>query len=850
MASQEVSDDQNVINRSTALLEDASTLLMFHNAAVTTIKSLSPQSKPPEVEVSNIGVNKDQEYSNSKSESLPFEFDSNNSQPEPGQPTLRKISSSSSTSSIKSSSSSSLPLTTQMKLPNISSPGPAIAALSDDNSEKDKTQKAIVAAAALAAAAGIPLPLINRDKEHYLEETPTELLESSVKIGQNDAQEVKDTVMHEILIDGKNKGQENENGIDAHQTGNLKNNIKVDEDTDINMTDASNDDDHQKSDSTSSVKFKESSKDKDDDRINPKSTAHKYGAETRDEKVLTGEGKPLPSQPLTNIKKNRKKKEQLGFESDISNNTKTKKESNVYAVDPDSGIISCICEIDEDDGYTIQCDKCFRWQHIFCMGIESIDDAPDDYQCNVCQPRKLDFQKARTHQVQRINTIKRRKERRSRYPVDQDDTNSTPSNRVKSDDVNDVNDEDKSKEQSVPTKPRNKPLNPYGKNLEENDIRVVGAKDLYKTYFFPLKDYDYQDSDAFNYCSNFDNFPSDIRKLKDLELQLKYSSEITVKPYTEINSKKFNGISKLGLFTEVSIPQNELIVEYLGEVSLKNRYIQDSRNHYRIWGVEKPNALFVGDLQIIIDARFSGNLSRFIRRSCTPNCELIPVKVADQKIRFVIRSIKPIKHGSELTVGWNWDLNHPIRSIVEGNSFDATNDADKPTLVLSVESILTFVECACPSNNDCALSRVKKASAHIYRATRKGNNTSGLKILQHEVKHTPIQERLLLKEHSIIDEIQSIEQEGSNSFNLHNKNNEEDIEIHIKPFIYNYIKKKRKLLPTSNTSDDSISEYLPIPIDIITEHEKPAVNDGSVSFPNKPVKKLSFADYKRKKKPT
>ena len=29
----------------------------------------------------------------------------------------------------------------------------------------------------------------------------------------------------------------------------------------------------------------------------------------------------------------------------------------------DEGVIRCICEMTDDDGFTIQCEKCLVWQH-------------------------------------------------------------------------------------------------------------------------------------------------------------------------------------------------------------------------------------------------------------------------------------------------------------------------------------------------------------------------------------------------------------------------------------------------------------------------------------------------------
>lgn len=74
-----------------------------------------------------------------------------------------------------------------------------------------------------------------------------------------------------------------------------------------------------------------------------------------------------------------------------------------YIVDPDAGIITCICDLNDDDGFTIQCDHCNRWQHAICYGIKDIGMAPDDYLCNSCDPREVDINLARKIQQERIN---------------------------------------------------------------------------------------------------------------------------------------------------------------------------------------------------------------------------------------------------------------------------------------------------------------------------------------------------------------------------------------------------------------------------------------------------------------
>ncbi|KAJ2814929.1 SET domain-containing protein 3, partial [Coemansia erecta] len=57
--------------------------------------------------------------------------------------------------------------------------------------------------------------------------------------------------------------------------------------------------------------------------------------------------------------------------------------------DEDQGLIRCICDIDDDDGFTIQCENCLVWQHAVCVNIDQ-DSVPEEYLCEKCNPRKLD----------------------------------------------------------------------------------------------------------------------------------------------------------------------------------------------------------------------------------------------------------------------------------------------------------------------------------------------------------------------------------------------------------------------------------------------------------------------------
>ncbi len=51
----------------------------------------------------------------------------------------------------------------------------------------------------------------------------------------------------------------------------------------------------------------------------------------------------------------------------------------------DSGHIRCICGDDDDDGFTIQCERCLVWQHAKCVGVGR-SSVPERYFCERCGP--------------------------------------------------------------------------------------------------------------------------------------------------------------------------------------------------------------------------------------------------------------------------------------------------------------------------------------------------------------------------------------------------------------------------------------------------------------------------------
>lgn len=411
-----------------------------------------------------------------------------------------------------------------------------------------------------------------------------------------------------------------------------------------------------------------------------------------------------------------------------------------YVVDIDSGVITCICGFDDDDGFTIQCDHCNRWQHAICYNIKDIETAPDDYLCNVCHPRKLDVKRAKRKQLERIQhhrppadvpaavgrevdleeggkydiTRAGPNDYGERHDEERKSTSSLTGNSDKSD-SNTGGDEERRK--------RRKHEEVTGEAKKKKDAPIyLNAKDAYSEIYLPTEDYEFRDK----YVKMF------IDRHNDDDWVIPYNGNsfvpvpLEVRPYADINSSKvFAGFSKLGVHVEKSCDKGEFLYEYLGEVDFQKKYLMDPRNHYRIWGTTKIRVVFHPHWPLCIDARLTGNLARYVRRSCNPNVELATIKLKGSgEVKFVLRAMRDLQEGEEIHLDWHWDLRHPIWQIIKGTAtLDSLNEPDKYLLIHSIDAVLSTCDCACGSNSkDCMLLKVKKFSQALYRSVKSKMN--------------------------------------------------------------------------------------------------------------------------------
>ncbi|AOA61686.1 SET domain-containing protein 3 [Komagataella phaffii CBS 7435] len=792
---------------------------------------------------------------------------------------------------------------------NNTSPGPAVAALTND----DNRGKARIAAAALAAAAATPMPLLNRSHipvlGHGSAPTVTTQTVTTTLPVQNDqtlssipnsahatapSPETSSTSYARgpslafLLSSNSQESQEGKQAIEIYKNEKIEPEIE----TPRTIFKGEETEPETEQEEAQNVAVNKDSSAKNE---NPAKVSDPLNDETDNsstDRMPTME--KVDSEVETETEAEPKTEEKIILDNQIP-----------HRVDPDSGLIGCICGSTEDDGYTVQCDRCFRWQHVACIDPVAISDENAVYWCYLCNPT------AGTRKKRAIQDSKTNKRRRG--------PNTPPLLDASNEDNSIPNTDNRTKgsrsttpkapeERSIPKeKRRAKTI----KELEESDDSLM-FKENPETLYYSIDSNEYNDKLVKTFVEQLPSSSSlqeqSMTNLSNAKLDKaldQISSRLNVRTYSENGKQKFNGISKLGLFLDDDAEPNSYVISMLGKVEFKQTYVEDRTNQYSIWGVEKPNVFFHPSLPVVFDARGLGGKSRFIRKSCFPNCEIKTVLTKDGKgCYFVVTTTKEIKAGTELTLPWNWDRNSPMRSILEGLPFDRIEAHKKPQLVRAVENILNFCECACAIPANCGLFKVRKATSYLFRSTRKTNQSNlsngpvnslnkydEIYKTENFSDHIPIQTRLrnrtlqidkLASNETLVDKTESTSAEKSEGDNNGNSLNENafvnkrsksnqsilDRPRELLPYIYRILKEAQRkrnsikdtgtklsersndMKPTIESTSGSIDDF-PTPVLLLNdpvERTKPGIKSASPSGKEvKEKKKFSLADYMKKK---
>ncbi|KAJ6259952.1 Histone-lysine N-methyltransferase [Drechslerella dactyloides] len=113
-----------------------------------------------------------------------------------------------------------------------------------------------------------------------------------------------------------------------------------------------------------------------------------------------------------------------------------------------------------------------------------------------------------------------------------------------------------------------------------------------------------------------------------------------------------SAIHNWGLYAMENILNNEMIIEYVGEIVRQQVADLRERNYLRS-GIGS-SYLFRIDETTVIDATKKGGIARFINHSCTPNCTAKIIKVEGTK-RIVIYALRDIMKDEELTYDYKFE---------------------------------------------------------------------------------------------------------------------------------------------------------------------------------------------------
>lgn len=372
----------------------------------------------------------------------------------------------------------------------------------------------------------------------------------------------------------------------------------------------------------------------------------------------------------------------LKRKSSAQNNNPPKERSTQQPV-AESDSIRCICGYSDDDGFSVACDICSRWVHGACFSMYNDREVPDKWRCWVCEPRRVDRERAVRIQSQRFKQlalapleVEKQKRRVSpgveRKPrkvnVAPLDTNSQPAPKRK-------------RRMSVNTHPPNS-QHPHLTEDEHIDIDEP-----------PTNGYIHIDTDLVPNSNTRDRLKRlaqhwrGVTALDSPTTPIQLSPDaIPPAPQTSIRPLPVSAYShplssnsnpsvlppSYALHTTQPISSSTLIAPYTSTIVPSNVYLSDPLNSYAHLSLPKPFVhLFGPPLDVALDARTTGRESRFVRSGCRPNAILRPLlchhrhqrenpcsdpsSEEEDNLSFGVFALRDLKANEEIVLGWEWD---------------------------------------------------------------------------------------------------------------------------------------------------------------------------------------------------
>ncbi|KAJ2394253.1 SET domain-containing protein 3, partial [Coemansia sp. RSA 2603] len=365
--------------------------------------------------------------------------------------------------------------------------------------------------------------------------------------------------------------------------------------------------------------------------------------------------------------------------------TGTREASAELTPDEDQGVIRCICDIDDDDGFTIQCENCLRAVEYQKRRLESEYKNSKDSRR---RPRQVSAKARRAEdnsdRRKRAADAKHQRSKSSKPGGSRDSSSPTAT-------------------RQLDTKGRDGQLT-IDTSYTSIDRNILGAdvQVLFQSVLSQLAEQRNAVSVAAANTSTTDpsvvvetaisqpapestaaNPAAPVQAPSTQTLDTHKSTSI---PSTAATDGKTNGSllptivsmsqeeltnpipiyrgvvgkdnGQVGVFARESIAQNRYICEYRGQVVLKAAYKEDPKNYYELLRTTRPHTHFHPEIDLCVDARRQGSEARFVRRSCSSNVALKSIHVpqsSDSLIHLGLFATRDITPDEELTIHWEWE---------------------------------------------------------------------------------------------------------------------------------------------------------------------------------------------------
>ncbi|GAB7348343.1 hypothetical protein MBLNU459_g6315t1 [Dothideomycetes sp. NU459] len=428
-------------------------------------------------------------------------------------------------------------------------------------------------------------------------------------------------------------------------------------------------------------------------------------------------------------------------------------------VEEDDGEITCICAYAHDDGYSVQCEACNRWQHMICYYPSPEDEPVGDqhHYCIDCKPREIDARKATERQRRKLeqqslqNGLKRPttskghrkkakespqahaavngwsadkhallhgRDRKSASPRDQPPpakrpkTSHRPSNSVSQVQRRRNGSTAHNHQRSSSKSPG--PLGPIMPLYTEEFLHLYDSSESHVETETNLMNNIAVTNSLSEWIKNPEAVEKDTNGRTQNEVFLRWDGRFEDMPGRPPVALHWEQDPKLAdtdtparwacLTVQEEISERTFIGELRGHIGYQEDYKNDPESRWPSMRHAEPFVFFHPQLPIYIDARQEGSIFRYVRRSCQPNAEMSTIITDGTNYHFCFMATKDISPGDEVTIAWNTDDN--LRTMYIERSGSGNHGPDIMNHIsMWVSSVLANCgPCACRGDT-CLMDR-------------------------------------------------------------------------------------------------------------------------------------------------